>query len=94
MIKVLNELRTTTDILLLALREGDHGKAHEAVSVMLMQGMTMLGEQHPVMQQFFPVWNAIEIHISSGDNARALGQTETWKRQLEEVIEIVEANTR
>lgn len=89
MLKVLIELKVTTDVLLEALRGGDLDKAHEAVSVLLMQGMTMLGRDHPAMQQFFPVWSAIEGHIGGGNVTRALGQSETWSRQLSEVIEIV-----
>ena len=91
MLNVLNEFKTTTGILLQTLRAGNLDKAHEAVSVLLMQGMTMLGQEHPAMQQFFPVWSAIESHVTSGKTERALGQTEIWNRQLDEVIEIVKA---
>ncbi len=94
MVNALNEFKTTTEILLQALRTDDLEKAHEAVSVLLMQGMTMLGQEHPAMQQFFPVWNAIETHVTSGNVDRALGQAETWSRQLEEVIKIVQAGQR
>ena len=94
MINVLNEFKITTRILLQALRVGDLEKAHEAVSVLLLQGMTMLGRDHPAMQQFFPVWNAIETYINSEKLDRALGQAETWSRQLDEIIEILQAERR
>jgi K+/H+ antiporter YhaU regulatory subunit KhtT len=89
MLNALNELQITTDILLEALSRNDLDKSHEAISVMLMQGMDFFGPEHPAMQQFFPVWDAIKQHIDSGNVERAVGQTNTWKKQLQEVVEIV-----
>lgn len=91
---VLGELHATTQVLLEALRGGDLDKAHEAVSVLLMQGMTMLGAEHPAMKQFFPVWDAIQKHIAKGDSSSALGQADTWNRQLSEVMQIVRSQQR
>lgn len=89
MAHILGELQSTTQILLEALREGDFSKAQEALSVMLMQGRDAYGPEHPAMNQFFPVWDAIKGHIDRADADRAIGQTEIWERQLAEVIEIV-----
>jgi len=94
MVNALDEIKATTHILLQALRQSDLDKGYEAVSVLLMQGMTLLGPDHPAMQQFFPVWNAIERHISSGDTDKALGQTLVWSRQLDELIEILHEGPR
>jgi hypothetical protein len=86
---VLNVFGETTDILLKALAKPDLDKAHEAISVLLMQGMEMFGREHPLMCQFFPVWDAIKSHIDSDNVERALSQTITWKKQLAEVKAIV-----
>ena len=90
-IDALNVLQETTNVLLDALRKGDLAKAHEAVSVLLMQGIDFYGLNHPVIQQCLPVWDAIKGHIDRGDTRRALEQTETWGHQLTEVIELVRA---
>lgn len=90
----LDQLKATTQVLLQALRNKDLDKGHEAISVLLTQGMTMLGRDSPVMQQFFPVWDAIEKHINRLNVADALGQTEIWDRQLDEVIAIVRSARR
>lgn len=90
MLDVLNDLDATTDILLAALSNSDEDKAYEAISVLLLQGIETIGKDHPVMQQCFPVWDAIRNHIESLDLERAHSQTVTWKRQLGEVIEIVQ----
>lgn len=89
MAHILIELQSTTQILSEALRKGDFDKAHEAISIMLMQGLHAYGPEHPAMQQFFPVWDAIKEHIDRADVDSAIGQTEIWERQLAEVIEIV-----
>lgn len=87
---VLNDLKATTSKLVSALQADDLDKAHEAVSVLLMQGMGHLGIDHPAMKQFMPVWSAIESHISEGRVDSALGQSEHWNRQLDEVISYVD----
>lgn len=89
MMKALNELQSTTGVLYEALMRSDLDKAHEAISIMLMQGIDLFGQEHPAMQQFFPVWDAIRQHIDDSNVDRALAQTDTWKLQLTEVIEIV-----
>ncbi len=89
MLAALQELATTTDILIKALSDNDSDKAHEAISVLLMQGMDFFGPKSTAMQQFFPVWDAIKSHIDRHDVQRALSQSRTWKTQLHEVISIV-----
>ena len=89
MIDVLRELQISTNILLGALASNDLEKANEAISVMILQGMGMLGSDHPAMQQFFPVWDAVQKHIELGDVEQATGQAETWNSQLTEVIALI-----
>jgi hypothetical protein len=89
-LSVFRELHNTTIILREALSGADEDKAHEAVTVLLMQGMQMLGAESTAMQQFYPVWEAIKSHIDNSDLASALGQTKTWERQLLEVIALVQ----
>jgi hypothetical protein len=90
--EVLNVFEETTGILLTALQASNLDKAHEAISVMLMQGMDMFGHEHPLMQQFFPVWEAIKTHIDTENIQSALSQTETWRQQLLEVRAIINSD--
>jgi hypothetical protein len=89
MINALNDLDATTNILLAALLNSKEDSAHQAISVMLMQGMHYFGNNDAVIQQFFPVWDAIGNDIESIRMEKALSQARTWKAQLQEVIEIV-----
>jgi hypothetical protein len=91
MLQALEALQNTTDILLGSLAASDGDKSHEAISVMMMQGIDYFGADSPAMQQFFPVWDAIKSHIDGSDFERALSQTTTWQRQLRETVEIVKA---
>lgn len=89
MLTTLQDLAITTDILIKGLSDKDLDKAHEAVSILLMQGMDFFGAESPAMQQFFPVWDSIKSHIDRSDVPLALGQARTWKAQLHEVISLV-----
>lgn len=89
MLNALHELAITTDILITSLSGNDLDKAHEAISVLLMQGVHFFGAESAAMQQFFPVWDAIKNHIDRSDVPRALGQARTWKTQLHEVVSLV-----
>lgn len=89
MLLALEELSRTSDVLLNALSLDDEEKSHEAISVILMQGIELLGRRSTAFQQFLPVWEAIRSHIDRGDLSRALGQAQTWKAQLLEVISLV-----
>lgn len=88
--KALYDLKATTNKLVFALQADDLDKAHEAVSVLLTQGLNHFGMDHPAMKQFMPVWSAIESHISEGKIDNALDQSELWNRQLDEVISHVD----
>jgi len=77
------------DILNAALESADHEKAHEAVSVLLMQCMTVYGPEHPVFQQLFPALDTIEKRIANSELKFALRQSRLFKDQLEEVKTIV-----
>lgn len=90
MLGALRDLAQTTDVLIRSLERQDLEKAHEAISVLLMQGMDYFGPASALMQQCFPVWDAVRSHIDRGDAALALGQSQVWSRQLDEVIAIVE----
>ncbi len=91
MLNELLELQTTTKILLVALVDNDREKANEAISVLLMQGTDWFGPEHPAMQQFFPVWDAIRSHLENGNVEQALNQSQTWDAQLSEVINLVKS---
>ena len=62
-------LGETTDILLDSLLSKDMDKSHEAVSVLQMQAMNIFGQEHPVFQQCFPVWDAIKSHIDENNSS-------------------------
>jgi hypothetical protein len=85
MMQTLNVLLDTISILKTALSDQDDDKAHEAVSVLLMQCMTLLGPESPVMQHFFPVMDAIKRRIDAEDLEGALQQTVIFERQLNEI---------
>ena len=89
MIASLEEINATTEVLIKALDSNDLDKSHEAISIMLLQGMDFFGPQSPAMQQFFPVWDRIRAYIDSQDLLLARGQTEIWHSQLKEIIAIV-----
>jgi hypothetical protein len=58
-----------------ALSRSDFDKAHEAISILLMQGMGMYGIEHPLMQQYFPSLRCHKEYIDSQNILRALSQT-------------------
>ena len=86
----LKDIDFTTNKIIESLESGDLDKAHEGISIMLMQGMNHFGPQSPAMQQFFPVWDSIKSYIESKDLDSAIGQTKIWQRQLHEIISMVE----
>ena len=85
MMQTLNVLLETIVILKAALSDQDDDKAHEAVSVLLMQCMTLLGPDSPVMRHFFPVMDAIKERIDALDLDGALRQTVIFERQINEI---------
>ena len=85
MMQTLDVLLETIGILKAALTDQDDDKAHEAVSVLLMQCMSLLGPDSPVMQHFFPVMDAIKRRIDAEDLEGGLEQTVIFERQLNEI---------
>lgn len=85
----LNDLSLTTQILIDALSSNESDRSHEAVSVLLMQGLRHFGADSPAMKQFFPVFDNIKRYIDADDLATALGQTKVFERQLKEIVELV-----
>jgi hypothetical protein len=85
----IDDLLETVGILSKALKSKNDDKAHEAVSVLLMQCMTTYGPDHPIMKQFFPVMDVIKQRIDSMELDAALRQTKLFEGQLQEVKKIV-----
>ena len=73
-LETLADLATTTQILTGHLSASDEDKSHEAISVLLMQGLHQLGPEAPAMQQFFPVFDTVKRRIDASDLEGALGQ--------------------
>ena len=89
---VLAVLRETCSILKNALQDDDDDKAHEAVSVLLMQAMQFLGKDSPIMAQFFPPMDIIKRRIDAMDLEGALRQTEIFDRQLSEIMDLMKGS--
>lgn len=85
MMQTLDVLLEKIGILKAALSDQDDDKAHEAVSVLLMQCMSLLGPDSPVMQHFIPEMDAIKRRIDAEDLEGGLDQTVIFERQLNEV---------
>lgn len=82
----LQDLGMTSKILSRYLLAGDSDKAHEAVTILLMQGIDHFGPDSSAMQQFFPVFESIKNRIDQHDLIRALDQTKIFEVQLQEII--------
>jgi hypothetical protein len=67
----------------------NNDKSHEAVTILLMQGLHTLGAESVAMKQFFPVFDVIKRRIDSGNLPGALGQAELFQTQLSEIITMV-----
>jgi hypothetical protein len=88
---VLAVLRETCSILNGALQDKDDDKAHEAVSVLLMQAIQFLGMDSPVMAHLFPPMDVIKRRIDAMDLEGALGQTELFDRQIGEIMDLIKS---
>jgi hypothetical protein len=91
-LSALDDLSQTVQILTGALTTGDSDKSHEAVTILLQQGLMYFGAESEVMKQFFPVFDRIKRHIDANNLSSALGQTRVFEQQLGEVITIVASN--
>lgn len=88
-LSALKDLGTTSQILSGHLRSSDSVKAHEAITILLMQGIDHFGPDSVAMRQFFPVFESIKMRIDAKDLNSALGQTETFQKQLQEIIAMI-----
>lgn len=86
---VMDTLIETIDILMTHLSEADGDKAHEAISVMLMQVLHVGGLGSDFMQQVFPVMDRLQRLIVSSNLGEALAQAELFKTQLQEVQQLI-----
>jgi hypothetical protein len=89
MLQPLSELKYSTGVLIAALESCDADKAHEAVSVMLMQFMHKLADNDVAAAQFFPVLDRLEQLIAQSQLTAALRQAATFDRQLGEIIAMI-----
>ena len=89
MLQPLSELKYSTGVLIAALESSDADKAHEAVSVMLMQFMHKLADDDVAAAQFFPVLDRLEQLIAQSQLTAALRQAATFDRQLGEIIAMI-----
>ena len=85
----LDVLLETMSILKAALTKQDGDKAHEAISVMLLQGIQLFGEDSVAMKQFFPVMDVIQRRIDGLDLAGALRQSELFETQINEIKALI-----
>ena len=88
----LEDLSQTVQILIGYLTAGDSDKSHEAVTILLQQGLAYFGAESEVMRQFFPVFDRIKRQVDANNLSKALGQTRVFEQQLDEVIAIVTNN--
>ena len=71
------------------------GDAHEALTVLMMQGLHLFGgPKSPVMQQFFPVLNSIKAKLDDSDLDGALSTANRLREQLDEVRMLVRAGLK
>lgn len=85
----LDVLLETLTILKSALTKEDDDKAHEAISVMIMQGLHLFGAESVAMKQFFPVMDVIKRRIDGLDLAGALRQAELFETQINEIKTLI-----
>jgi hypothetical protein len=79
-IESFTDMAATTQILINYLSASDENKSHEAISVLLMQGLTQLWPGSVAMQQFFPVFDTIKRRIDASDIQGALRQQSSSRR--------------
>lgn len=89
MITNLDVMIESNQVLKAALSRCDDDKAHEAISVMLMQAMALFGAESVAMKRFFPVMDVIKQRIDNLDLEGALRQAETFELQLIEIQQLM-----
>ncbi len=88
-LSTLNDMATTTEILLNQLSIADEENSQEAISMMLTKGMEYFGPDSTAMRQFAPALDAIKSDIDRTELQQAIAHTETWNKQLHEFISVV-----
>lgn len=72
------------------LSDGDEDVAREDVLILLLQGLDLFGgPESMMMQQSFPVLDAIKKKIDASDLGGALRQVLYFRQQIEEVRDLV-----
>ncbi len=85
-LKAFDDRDASLKIFIHALQKNDGDAAHEAVTVLLHQSIMAFGVDSPVMRQFFPVFERIKQHIDMLILTDALGQTELFKSQIDQIV--------
>ena len=84
----------TLEILISHLTKGDVEAAHEAVLILLLQGLDLFGGPDSVlMKQCFPVLDAIKKKVDVSDLDGALRQSLLFRKQLEEIRSLMRPET-
>lgn len=81
----------TASILKTALKSQDRGEAHEAVTVMLLQGMGLFGPESLAMEPFFPVMEATKRRIDGMDLPGSSRQVGLFETQIGEIKSCIRA---
>ena len=79
------ELCASVDILIGFLKQNDHDKAFEAISIILMQTLDSFGQDSVPTRQFLPVYDTIKARIDAKNLKGALRQAQLFRQQLEEI---------
>ena len=87
----LDSLSETLLILSQKLTEADEDDSHEALSILLMQGLELFGPESVLMQQLFPALDAIKNQLDTSDYGTAMYQTDRLWEQLDQVRALVRA---
>lgn len=86
----LEQWSVTLDTLIRQLVDADEDASHEAVSILLVQGLGLFGGPvSVVMQESFPVLDAIQKKVDASDLDGALRQALVFRQQLEEIRDLV-----
>ena len=90
---LIDTLIDTVDILRTHLSEADGDKAHEAISVMLMQVVHVGGPGSGFMRLLSPVMDRLQRLIASSNLGVALEQAELFKTQMLEIRQLIRSSS-
>jgi hypothetical protein len=85
------ELCASVDILIGFLSQRDDDKAFEAISIILLQTLDSFDRDSVATQQFLPVYDVIKASIDAMDLDGALRQAQIFRKQLEDLKNLVGA---